>query len=175
MKLIVRIWLTLFVIFLSGCSASVDDYAHKTPRFELFEYFNGRVTAWGMVQDYTGMQNRRFTVAIQGHVDGDVLVLDESFIYDDGERQTRVWTITRKADGRYIGVADDIIGQAEGKTKGNALNWIYDMDVVVDGDPIRLRFDDWLYRQDDKHLFNITTLKKWGITVGQVTLFFEKQ
>ncbi len=35
-------------------------------------------------------------------------------------------------------------------------------------------FDDWLFRQDEKRLFNVTTIRKFGLEVGKVTLFFEK-
>ncbi|GAM61638.1 putative lipoprotein precursor [Vibrio ishigakensis] len=36
-------------------------------------------------------------------------------------------------------------------------------------------FDDWLYRQDDKHVFNLTSIRKFGLEFGRLTLFFQKQ
>ncbi|NAX34755.1 DUF3833 family protein, partial [Vibrio sp. V29_P1S30P107] len=32
-----------------------------------------------------------------------------------------------------------------------------------------------MYRQDEKHMFNLTKIKKFGIEVGKITLFFQKQ
>ncbi|HGP6196013.1 TPA: DUF3833 family protein, partial [Vibrio cholerae O1] len=30
-------------------------------------------------------------------------------------------------------------------------------------------------RQDDKRVFNLTKIRKFGLEVGRITLFFEKQ
>lgn len=38
--------------------------------------------------------------------------LDERFVYNDGEKQTRVWTLKPTLDGKYIGTAGDIVGEA---------------------------------------------------------------
>jgi hypothetical protein len=35
--------------------------------------------------------------------------------------------------------------------------------------------DDWMYRIDDDVVLNRTTMSKFGITLGQVTLFFSRK
>jgi hypothetical protein len=171
----IRNLLLALLFLLAGCSAEVSDYQHSKPTFDLFGYFSGETRAWGMVQDYQNKQIRRFEVVIQGDVVGNTLTLNEKFVYDDGERQTRVWHIIRNEDGSYQGTAGDIIGVAHGNTAGNAFNWRYDMDVKTDNGKVKLHFDDWLFRQDEKRLFNVTSLRKFGLEVAKVTLFFEKQ
>jgi hypothetical protein len=160
---------------LGACSADLPDYKNSDPRFDLFGYFEGETKAWGMVQDYTNKQNRRFDVTIVGTVQNNKLVLVEDFVFDDGEIDQRIWTIEKLKDGSYRGVADDIIGAAIGKEEGNALQWQYDFELKVDGSTYTVAFDDWLYRQDDKHVFNLTSIRKFGIEVGKITLFFQKQ
>ncbi|SHH75940.1 hypothetical protein VA7868_00429 [Vibrio aerogenes CECT 7868] len=161
---------------LSGCSAELDEYQSQSPAFDLFGYFEGETRAWGMVQDYTNKQTRRFYVSLTGTVKGDTLVLDEQFVYDDGEKDTRVWTIERLPDGRYRGKADYIIGVALGQEKGNALRWQYDFLLKYgEGSEMTVSFDDWLYRQDAHHVFNLTSIRKLGIEVATVTLFFRKE
>ena len=169
------LFISFWVLLLSACSAEINDYRETTPTFNLFEYFEGKTRAYGMVQDYTDQQTRRFEVSILGTVDGDTLTLHEDFIYDDGETDSRVWTITRSGSDQYIGYADDIIGKASGKEQGNALQWQYDFELKLDDSTVVVAFDDWLYRQDSKRVFNLTSIKKWGVEVGRVTLFFEKQ
>lgn len=170
-----------FIVVLSlcfvlwGCSTSVQEYKENTPAFNLFEYFEGDVLAWGMVQDFNGKLTRRFDVKIRGVVKGDLLTLKEDFTYDDGEKQQRIWKITRNKDGTYTGEADDVVGQAIGVVAGNALNWQYSLRLPVDGSVYNIAFDDWMYRQDKTHVFNIAEMRKWGFGVGKVTLFFEKQ
>lgn len=160
---------------LLGCTASINHYQNHKPSFDVFEYFQGKIFAWGMVQDFRDQQTRRFFVSIEGRLAGDTLILDEQFTYHDGSREQRRWQIRKNAEKHYVGLADDIHGTAVGVEQGNALRWSYAMDVMVDQKPVRLDFDDWMYRQDERHVFNISTLKKFGIEVARVTLFFRKQ
>lgn len=74
---------------------------------DIFDYFERSV---GMVQDRSGKQIRRFHVEIAGDVIGDTLTLNEHFVYDDGEKQQRVWHIRRLGNDRYEGTAEDIEG-----------------------------------------------------------------
>lgn len=37
------------------------------------------------------------------------------------------------------------------------------------------RFDDWMWRLDDKRVLNRAYMKKFGLDVGEVIIFFEKQ
>jgi len=163
------------IVVLSGCKANIEDYAQAQPKLDIFTWFAGDSVAYGMVQDYSNKQTRRFTVKIRGDVAGDTLTLHEDFVYDDGEKQTRVWHIRKLADGSYTGTAGDIIGTATGHSAGNAFNWKYVMDVKSGDSTYRLNFDDWIYQQDEQHLFNVTSLTKFGVEVARVSIFFEKK
>jgi hypothetical protein len=114
-------------------------------------------------------------VTIEATVSGDTLTLDEDFVYDDGELQNRVWTITKTGDGAYEGRAADIIGKAKGGESGNALNWSYYLALSIGGSEIEMHFDDWMFRQSEDVVLNRATVSKFGITVGSVTLAFVKQ
>ena len=160
---------------LSGCAAKVSDYEGESPKLDLREYFNGPVRAWGMVQDRSGKVIRRFEVEMVGRWEGDTGVLEEDFTYNDGEKQRRVWTFRRIDDGRYTGTADDVVGEATGEIYGNALRWRYVLEIEVDGRTWNINFDEWMYLLDEQTLFNRTVMKKFGLRVGEVTLFFLKQ
>ncbi|UJF17795.1 DUF3833 domain-containing protein [Vibrio sp. SS-MA-C1-2] len=166
--------LCILILLLTSCSVDIDEYKSATPKFDLFGYFKGKTQAWGMIQDYSGKQMRRFTVSLEGAIKDDKLTLVEDFIFDDGKTTQRIWIITQQQDGSYIGKADDIIGVAIGKEQGNALHWQYDFQLELDDSNVKVTFDDWLYRQDEKRVFNLTKIKKLGVEVGQITLFFEK-
>jgi len=77
-------------------------------------------------------------------------------------------------DGRYEGRADDVIGTAQGQAIGNALHWEYDLGLDIGERNWQVHFDDWMFLQDDDVLINRATVSKFGITVGEVTLFFKK-
>ena len=110
-----------------------------------------------------------------GRWEGDTGVLEEDFTFNDGETQRRVWTFRRIDDGRYTGTADDVVGEATGEIYGNALRWQYVLEIEVDGRSWNINFDDWMYLLDEQTLFNRTVMKKFGLRVGEVTLFFLKQ
>ncbi|MBB1201814.1 DUF3833 domain-containing protein [Enterobacteriaceae bacterium 89] len=173
MKRILALGLALLFL-LTGCSAEISDYRQQQPSLDIFRFFQGKTEAWGMVQDRSGKQIRRFHVDIDGQVNGETLTLNERFVYNDGEKQQRVWHIRRIAPDRYEGTAGDIDGVAKGEASGNAFHWQYSMNVKADGKTWLLAFDDWMYLQDQSHLFNKTTMKKFGFTVGSVTLFFTR-
>lgn len=164
------------LIVLSGCTGNdLDYYKGTVPQADIKEYFNGPVKAWGVVQDRSGRVTRRFDVKMVGKWDGDVGTLTEDFDYYDGKKQQRVWTIKKLADGSYEGTASDIIDKATGKMEGSAVRWNYVMDLPVDDTTYRIRFDDWMWVMNDGVLINRSYLKKFGITVAELTIFMQRQ
>ena len=82
---------------------------------------------------------------------------------------------SKLADGQYQGTAADIIGKAVGSTKGSAARWDYTMDLPVDNTTYRIHFDDWMWIMNDGILINRSYLKKFGLTVAELTIFMQKQ
>lgn len=169
-----RLPLVFALVLLSSCSARLEDYRDTTPTLDLRQYFNGRVQAWGQFQDRHGQVVQRFSVDLRGTWQGNTGVLEEDFLYDDGTRQRRVWHLTAHADGRYTGRAADVVGEAEGRAAGHALRWRYTLALPVDGKVYHVKMDDWMYLQDQRHLLNRSSMSKFGIHLGEVTLFFRR-
>ena len=44
-----------------------------------------------------------------------------------------------------------------------------------DKEALRLAFDDWMWRQDDNVIINRASVSKFGITVGEVLIFFQRE
>ncbi|MBO1248578.1 DUF3833 domain-containing protein [Comamonas denitrificans] len=161
---------------LTGCAnPQVTDYAQERPLLELDRYFNGRILAHGVFQKRNGAVARRFTVVMDCHWEGNQGVLDEAFTYSDGTTERRIWRLTKHADGRYTGRADDVVGEAQGQTSGNAFRWNYTLRLPVDGKEYEVQFDDWMFLVDDRVLLNRATMSKFGVTLGEVLLSFTKQ
>ncbi len=169
-----RIAAALFSLVLTaGCQTMKPaDFKMHEPKLVLEDFFAGETQAWGLFEDRFGTVRRQFTVDITGTWDGRTLTLDERFRYDDGERDRREWAITKVAEGRYEGRADDVIGTAMGEIAGNALNWRYEMDLEIAGAAVRVRFDDWMFLQSRDVLLNRARVSKFGLEIGSVTLVF---
>jgi hypothetical protein len=163
------------LVVLSGCtSMKPSDFSKAEPLLRIEDYFVGQTRAWGIFEDRFGNLRRQFVVDIQGSWDGEALVLDERFRYSDGETDRRVWTIKKIDEHRYEGRADDVIGTAIGESHGNALNWRYDMDLKIGEGTLRVHFNDWMFLQSSGVLVNRARVSKFGIAIGEVTLFFQK-
>jgi Protein of unknown function (DUF3833) len=161
---------------LIGCSTqNINDYAREKPVLELRDYFNGRLDAHGVFTDRSGAVVKRFTVVMNCTWTGNDGVLDEDFTYSDGTKQKRIWRLKRLPDGKFIGRADDVVGEAQGQQRGNAFYWTYTMALPVDGKVYEVQFDDWMYLIDDTVMLNKATMRKFGFRLGEVTLSFTKQ
>ena len=174
--MLMRISSVIFALLvLSGCTnMKPTDFSGTTPQLRIEEYFAGHTSAWGIFEDRFGNLRRQFVVDIDGKWDGETLVLDERFLYSDGEKDRRVWTIRKIDAHRYEGQAADVIGVAIGEAYGNALNWQYDMDLKVGEGTLRVHFNDWMFLQESGVLVNRARVSKFGIEIGEVTLFFQK-
>lgn len=163
-------------IGITGCAGSMkpEDFDGKEPRFVIENYFAGRTKAWGIFEDRFGNLRREFVVDIDGRWDGKQLILDERFVYSDGEKEQRLWTIDKIDEHTYSGAAGGVVGKAQGKSYGNVLNWRYDFDLKVDGDTWRVKFNDWMFLQPDGVMLNKAEVSKWGIHIGTVTLAFRQ-
>lgn len=163
------------LIFVTGCTMQVEDFKDAEPRLKIEEYFLGETRAWGIFEDRFGKLRRQFVVDITGTIEGDELVLDERFDYDDGEQDQRIWRIRKLDEHTYEGRADDVIGVARGESYGNALNWAYDIDLKMGDNTLRVHFNDWMFLQEDGVLVNRARVSKWGFKIGEVTLFFKRE
>lgn len=166
------------LLLLPGCTGvDVKDYRDAKPRFIIEDYFDGKTVAKGVFQDRFGKIRRSFTVTIDGTWDEDTqtLTLDEDFVYNDGETENRVWKIKKTGKHTYSGSAGGVVGMAAGESYGNAFNWNYTFDLPVDGKTWRVRFEDWLFMIDETSVFNKAIVSKFGFTLGEVYISFEKK
>ena len=151
-----------------------EDYKDTAPEIKIEKYFLGNVKAWGIFQDRSGKVKRQFTAEMNGSFDGKILILDEDFSWNDGEKQKRKWTIKKVKDNEYEGTAADVIGVAKGISHGSAFKFEYNLLIPYKDKKIKVRFDDWIFQQDNKVAINRATVSKFGFKVGELTVFFLK-
>ena len=92
----------IFAVGFAGCATSLDGERYRSvgPSFDLFEFFNGTVRAWGVVQNRDGEVVQKFKVDIRGTVAGNRITLDETFRYAIGTGpEKRVWKVDRLDNG----------------------------------------------------------------------------
>jgi hypothetical protein len=170
------------LLLLAACAGrpSPDDPVLSTRELELEEFFDGRLTAYGQFQDLFGTVRRQFVAEIAGDWDGQRLRLVEDFTYEDGSTEQRVWTLRKTGEETWEGTAPGVIGVAVGEEKGDRFNWRYTIDLPVPqaGGPtetVRVTFDDWMWQFSDDRLYNRAYMRRAGVTLGDVSIWFEKR
>lgn len=156
---------------LSACSTvKVGDYSNMLPAFSAEEFFDGRLSAHGVVKDRSGTVTRSFNADIIAYWKDGVGTLEEDFIFDDGAEQRRVWTLTPGGDNRYIGTAGDVIGDGVMEVSGNSAFLDYVLRIPYGDDTVDVRVDDRMYLVSDNVLVNESELSKFGVRVGNLLL-----
>ena len=178
-KILNLILLIIFAQFITSCSSNSsmkpEDFKDKKPRLIIEEYLSGEVKAWGILQNRSGKVTRQFSAILNGKWDGKELILDETFNWNDGEVQKRQWKINKIDEHHYDGTAGDVVGTAKGYSYGPAFKFEYVLLVPVKGKEIKITFDDWIFKQDEKIAINRATMSKFGFKVAELTVFFVKE
>ena len=177
-KIIKSISLIIVLFLITSCSNNSamkpEDFKDKKPRLLIEEYLAGNVKAWGVLQNRSGKVTRQFSADLYGSWDGKQLILNEKFNWDDGEIQNREWTINKIDEHNYEGTAGDVVGKAIGYSYGPAFKFEYVLLVPVKGKEMKITFDDWIFKQDDRVAINRATMTKFGFKVAELTVVFVK-
>jgi hypothetical protein len=159
----------------SGCSSvSINDYKDNKPAMVLEKFFDGRLNAHGIVKNRSGKVIRYFNASIIASWSDGVGTLDETFVFNDGEEQTRVWKLVKDAPGRYTASANDVVGSSTLNVAGNSIFLDYVLRIPYDGDTLDVVVEDKMYLVSERMLINESIMKKWGFEVGKITLAIEK-
>lgn len=137
-------------------------------------YFTGKTHSWGVFENRAGQPGRGFKTACVGRMEGNVLVLDQEFTYDDGQHQRRHWRIRRVDAHRFEATANDVVGTGTGEAYGNAFRWEYTV-ALKPGNPLfNVRLKQWMYLQPGgRTMLNRGTVRALGVEVAQIAEEFQ--
>lgn len=174
MKLAVALLLVLLALpafqrlFFSFASQRIADYAGTGPRLDIRTSLSGPLISEGVIYGPTGRVVSRFVATMHGTWEGDTGTLSESFRYDNGATQERLWRLTLAADGSFTGEADDIIGTAQGEQLGAAAHLTYRIRLPEASGGHVLDASDWLYLVENGTILNRSEMRKFGIKVAEL-------
>lgn len=165
----------LSMLGIFSCSnTKVSQYHNDKPKLNLQQFIDGKIKGYGLVENRSGIVTRRFEFNGVGYWEGDIGYFDETISYINGDIESRKWKIHRINDNYYEATTPDVINKAKIYVDGNSMNWQYIMKIKVDNKIYNINFDDWMYLIDDQKMINRNYFTKFGINVGQLTLFMEK-
>lgn len=151
------------------------DYAAEAPAFDLRQALSGNYVAHGVIFDYSGRANVRFSAQITGTFDEAGGILAEHFSYDGmAEDDTREWKIRFTGPDRFTATAGDIIGPAEGVVSGNAVRMTYRLQLPERAGGHVLDVVDWLYLMEDGTIVNRSDMRKFSIKAAELFAVFRR-
>lgn len=170
-----RLLLSAVLVFLlAGCTVNGNNYSKNKPEFIFTDFFNGPLCAWGTVKNDSGQMLRKFIAKIDAYQKGEATYLDEVFMFNDGEKQLRLWEFTQENE-QLVGVANDVVGSSTGKVYGDSLHLEYVLAIVNDGSEWHINMDDWLHLIDENTLMGTTQMSKFGFDLGRIDIVIRKQ
>ena len=171
-----RITTVVVLSLLCACSSvQVTDYARFQPIIDPKTFFNGELWAHGVIKNRGNRVIRTFSAKINAYWMDGIGTLEEDFVFNDGEEQRRVWTLTPNESGGYTGTADDVIGDGLLTLSGNSVFLDYILRIPYGDSSIDVRVDDRMYLVSPEVLINESRMKKFGVTVGFIDLVIIRQ
>jgi len=166
----------LILTSLWGCGGmKVVDFDGQEPRFIPEEYFEGNLRGHGTFFDRFGDLRRTFVIDLEGTREGDTVFLKEHLQYGDGEEIHRTYKIEKIDQHSYVATAESgLVGEALISSYGNALHWRYLYRQEIKGREWTLRFDDWMFLQNETLVLNRARVTKWGFHVGDLFMSISK-
>lgn len=164
------------LIHLWSCSSvPVEQYSDNRPKLIMEEFFRGQLKAHGIVKNRSGEVIRYFNADICGRWTAEGKgTLEELFIFNDGEHQTRTWVLDPAGTDRYKAQANNVVGTSTAVVSGNALFMNYVLKVPYRKWVLDIGVRDRMYLVNPDTIINESTLRKWGFEVGSVTLTIRK-
>jgi len=144
--------------------------------FDIMTFLEGRSQAWGVFEDRFRNARRRFCADLIGAWKDGAFILDETFRFDDGSTEQRTWRLVRDTSDpqKFTATADDVVGTAQGKMDGDTARMRYSFTIRSGGFELLTSFDDRFYKVDDDCVVNRAVVTKWGVRVGDLSVFFKR-
>ena len=175
MKYLRQCSIILITLTLIACSsADIQPHATTEPTLSVRDFFTGQLVAHGLVKNYSGKVIRHFSADIEASWAGDIGTLDEHFVFSDGEKQQRIWTLTEQPDGSFLAKANDVIGEHPMFVASNALFMKYVLQLAYNGGSLDVTVDDRMFLVTENRIINESIFSKFGIQVASVQLVIEK-
>ena len=120
------------------------DFKDQKPRLIIEEYLTGNVKAYGILQNRSGKVTRQFNVDLDGKWDGNKLILDEKFNWNDGEIKTDNGRLTSSMNIIMKERLAMLLEPLKVSHMVPHLSLKYVLLVPVKGKEIKITFDDWI-------------------------------
>ena len=101
----------MWCIYLMAPDGNFTQFDIDAQPFDPVKFFSGTFQAQGMFVDRFGQVQKRFLIDISCEAEDKQTTLHEKFTYDDGEKESRSWTIVKQDGDAYTAHTDDVVSE----------------------------------------------------------------
>ncbi len=153
----------------------VADFESGRPLLDPTQYFTGRTSSSGVLENRTGAPKERVTTQTVGRRIDEALLLEQELQIGE-KKQHRSWRIRKLDASHFAATANDMVGTARGEARGNVFHWSFTLELVPGNVLSRVQMTQWMYLQPDgRTLLNHSTIRKFGVVMAQVTEVFQRE
>lgn len=149
--------------------------AERSPLFDPLVFFTGHTRSWGVLENRRGEATGIVRTETRGRVVQGELHMEQDLYFDSQPRQHRSWRMRRNGPHEFVATANDLVGTATGKSRGNTFVWSFTL-ATKPGHPLyNVRMTQHMYLQPDgRTMINRDTIRKFGFLLAEVTEEFRK-
>eukprot|EP01037_Dinobryon_pediforme_P002715 gene2715-2754_t len=169
--------LALLAVGVAGCSDAkpIDSFKGSGPDFDPIVFWTGHTASRGVLENRSGEPTEIVRTDCVGEPEGaDGLHMQQTLTMGDGSVTHRDWHMRRVAPGRFEATANDMVGTASGVASGPAFHWTWTLATKPGNALFDVSMDQWMMLMDDGAMVNRTVIRKFGVTLAQVTEQFDR-
>lgn len=175
---LIRFTHPLFFLFLFASCASTkpaSSFENGSPKLSAIDFFGDITNSTGVIENRAGKPTHRITTHTEGKIVDGELTLKQQLKTEGGKTNNRTWQL-RQIDEHHINAtSNDIAGTAKGTLYGNHFSWAFRLKTgkkLVRH--VRMSQNYYLMPGGDRLIIR-SVIKKWGITILQITEEFVKE
>ena len=151
------------------------DFEKGNSKSDPVKFFIGKTTSDGVIENHAGKPSARIKTENEGTLKDGIIYIEQDLYFEGGKKNHRSWQL-RPIDEHHVdATANDIDGTAHGLLYGNNFSWTFRLKLPQRKFIRHLRMSQNMYLMPDgKSMIIRSVLRKFGITVVQITEQFQK-
>lgn len=164
------------ITLLTSCSSLKPvAFQNDTPKLDPVEFFGGKTTSKGVIENAKGRPTNKITTSTSGTVKDGRLYIEQDLITEGKNTNHRSWSLQQIDEHHVHANSTDMDGTAKGMLYGNQFSWTYRMKLKNRKFIRHVRMHQNMYLMPGGNTMIIrSVIKKFGFTVAQITEQFIK-
>ena len=176
MRILHFIFTVYILIYLAGCaSIKPTAFGDADKNLKPVAFFVGHTRSTGVIENKAGKPTARIVTETNGIRKDSIISIEQDLFPEGGKKNHRSWKLKIIDEHHLDATSNDIDGTAHGILYGNNFSWSYRLKLSQRNFIKHLRMSQNMYvMPDGKTMIIRSVLRKFGITVVQITEQFQK-